>query len=397
MGPPSLDPFNSSIAASRMPSDAASEISYIEPGPDSDDEFLPPNRARNERGVKMGRNAVLEFTLKRRRNRLFDDIHIDSDDSFEYGSSGESGRDGESDALLGRSPQRRSNCSKRLKISLKKLRIISFLIGGPLCAVSSYVFAFLCDDAADFGVTFLLSNRTFPIFILSVAYSLILWLIEGMRLRGVRGGGVVQCLVALASLGLENESGRRGSNGSINSNAVIHNQFSNNSNSDPSIPIQLDPKTTLAKFLITPITLLFLAPAGREGPTVQLCAGVMWFLGSLFRWTAEEKRAAVLAGAACGVASAFGSPLAGVVFAVEELGHVFDSSVSGIVLVTVAVAGMVTSALPGGGCGNPSIMLARSVIHLTFFQTNTFPGSNGATLSRRQYARSSSPAWHAVF
>lgn len=60
------------------------------------------------------------------------------------------------------------------------------------------------------------------------------------------------------------------------------------------------------------------ASIGREGPTVQVVAGI---LRSLTRGLkgGPGRRALILAGGAAGVAAAFNTPIAGVVFAVEEL------------------------------------------------------------------------------
>ena len=55
----------------------------------------------------------------------------------------------------------------------------------------------------------------------------------------------------------------------------------------------------------------------------------------------------VLAGGAAGVAAAFNTPLAGVVFAIEELSHSFEARTSGKVLTAVIIAGITTMALVG--------------------------------------------------
>jgi H+/Cl- antiporter ClcA len=90
------------------------------------------------------------------------------------------------------------------------------------------------------------------------------------------------------------------------------------------------------------------ASIGREGPTVQVGAAIMHGLGRLLRLPRPElERALVLAGGAAGVAGAFNTPLAGVVFAIEELSHSFESRTSGTVLTAVIVAGMTTLALMG--------------------------------------------------
>jgi H+/Cl- antiporter ClcA len=99
------------------------------------------------------------------------------------------------------------------------------------------------------------------------------------------------------------------------------------------------------------LTLLGLAcgaSIGREGPTVQVGATIMHALGRALRLPRPDlERALILAGGAAGVAAAFNTPLAGVVFAIEELSHAFESRTSGVVLTAVIIGGITTLALVG--------------------------------------------------
>lgn len=56
----------------------------------------------------------------------------------------------------------------------------------------------------------------------------------------------------------------------------------------------------------------------------------------------DLERAPVLAGGAAGIAVAFNTPLAGVVFAIDELSHSFEARTSGTVLTAVIGAGITT-------------------------------------------------------
>ena len=90
------------------------------------------------------------------------------------------------------------------------------------------------------------------------------------------------------------------------------------------------------------------ASIGREGPTVQIGASIMHaFYGRSFLKTPEQRRALVMAGGAAGIAAAFNTPLAGVMFAIEELGkkHVLNAHSS--TLLTVILSGLVSLALVG--------------------------------------------------
>jgi H+/Cl- antiporter ClcA len=110
----------------------------------------------------------------------------------------------------------------------------------------------------------------------------------------------------------------------------------------------LSPRIAVGKVLLTLLGLCCGASIGREGPTVQVGAAIMHLFGKALRLPRLDlERALVLAGGAAGVAAAFNTPLAGVVFAIEELSHSFEARTSGTVLTAVIVAGMTTLALVG--------------------------------------------------
>jgi len=81
---------------------------------------------------------------------------------------------------------------------------------------------------------------------------------------------------------------------------------------------------------------------GREGPSVQVAAGVMQ---DARRWlspgTAIDGRALLVAGGAAGIAAAFNAPLAGVVFAIEELSGRLEARSSGLIIAAIVLAGLV--------------------------------------------------------
>ena len=90
------------------------------------------------------------------------------------------------------------------------------------------------------------------------------------------------------------------------------------------------------------------ASIGREGPTIQIGASVMHsFFGRGPFKSVESRRILILAGGAAGIAAAFNTPLAGVMFAIEELSkkHVFNANSS--TLVTIIVSGLISLSLLG--------------------------------------------------
>jgi len=107
-------------------------------------------------------------------------------------------------------------------------------------------------------------------------------------------------------------------------------------------------RVAFGKIVLTLLGLASGASIGREGPTVQVSASIMQALGqALALPRAAEQRALVLAGGAAGIAAAFNTPLAGIVFAIEELSRTFEHRTSGLVLTAVIIAGISTLALMG--------------------------------------------------
>ncbi len=80
---------------------------------------------------------------------------------------------------------------------------------------------------------------------------------------------------------------------------------------------------------------------GREGPAVQIAAGLMQHSR---RWLSPasgiDRRSLILAGGAAGIAAAFNAPLAGVVFAIEELSGRIESKASGLIITAIVLAGL---------------------------------------------------------
>jgi H+/Cl- antiporter ClcA len=103
-------------------------------------------------------------------------------------------------------------------------------------------------------------------------------------------------------------------------------------------------RVAVGKILLTLMGLLAGASTGREGPTVQVGASVMYLIGG---FSPRRQPGLILAGAAAGVAAAFNAPLAGIVFAIEEMSKGFEARTSGLIIAAVILAGLVAQALLG--------------------------------------------------
>jgi len=88
--------------------------------------------------------------------------------------------------------------------------------------------------------------------------------------------------------------------------------------------------------------------AGREGPSAQVAASILHFAHRLLPHSRAIAPAdLLLAGGAAGIAAAFNTPLAGIVFAVEELGKRLEAKTTGILVSTIILSGLVAIAVEG--------------------------------------------------
>jgi len=104
-------------------------------------------------------------------------------------------------------------------------------------------------------------------------------------------------------------------------------------------------RLVVGKIVLTVLGLGSGASIGREGPTVQVGASIMLAVAR-FGGMAQA-RGLILAGSAAGIAAAFNTPLAGVVFAIEEMSRTYESRANGLVLTAVILSGLAALGLAG--------------------------------------------------
>lgn len=107
-------------------------------------------------------------------------------------------------------------------------------------------------------------------------------------------------------------------------------------------------KLSLAKIVLTAAGLLGGMSLGREGPTVQIAAGIMLAARRLLpRRSVVKEHALLVAGGAAGIAAAFNTPLAGVMFAIEELSRSPEQRNSGLIVSAIVLAGLIAVSFDG--------------------------------------------------
>jgi CIC family chloride channel protein len=100
-------------------------------------------------------------------------------------------------------------------------------------------------------------------------------------------------------------------------------------------------RTVLGKFFCTSATLASGIPLGREGPSVQVGAGIASVLGRTLGLSTAQVKKLIPVGAAAAIAAAFNTPLAAVLFSLEEIMGDLHAPVMGAVVLASATAWMV--------------------------------------------------------
>ena len=96
--------------------------------------------------------------------------------------------------------------------------------------------------------------------------------------------------------------------------------------------------TVLGKFFCTSVTLASGIPLGREGPAVQVGGGIASILGRKLGLRPEKVKSLIPVGAAAAIAAAFNTPLAAVLFALEEVVGDMHAPVLGSVVIASATS-----------------------------------------------------------
>ncbi len=107
-------------------------------------------------------------------------------------------------------------------------------------------------------------------------------------------------------------------------------------------------RLSVAKIALTAGGLLAGLSSGREGPSVQIAAGIMLALRRFLpRRSFVTPHSLLVAGGAAGIAAAFNTPLAGVMFAIEELSRSPEQRNSGLIVAGIVLAGLIAVSVNG--------------------------------------------------
>ncbi len=196
------------------------------------------------------------------------------------------------------------------KPAIWKTRLI-FWGGAVLVGIVAAVFALLGEKGDHFYRNLFAENPWLSFIITPAGLMLIVWLTRKF-FAGAEGSGIPQTLIAI--------EGRGGK--------ALAEQL-------------LSFRIAVGKVLLTVMGLFSGASIGREGPTVHIGAAIMYSLGRYVHLPARYlERGLIMTGGGAGIAAAFNTPIAGIVFAIEEMARSFDRRNSSMILIGVILAGM---------------------------------------------------------
>ena len=185
-----------------------------------------------------------------------------------------------------------------------------------LCGLAAAMFARLCDAAMAAHARLYAAARWPTLLLLPVGFGLATWLTRRFAPEAA-GSGIPQVIAAAEQRWRGRWGGQR-----------------------------VTLRTATWKVVLSSFLLLCGASIGREGPTVQVVAGILRTLTRGLKG-GPGRRAIIIAGGAAGVAAAFNTPIAGVVFAVEELAKSFERRTNSTVILIVVISGFASYAFQG--------------------------------------------------
>ncbi|TAE59876.1 MAG: CBS domain-containing protein [Nostocales cyanobacterium] len=113
-------------------------------------------------------------------------------------------------------------------------------------------------------------------------------------------------------------------------------------------PINLSWRVAAVKLISAMMTLGAGLTLGRQGPTVQVGAGLAAGMSNLVPTSPEHRRQMIAAGAGAGLSAAFNAPLAGVLFIIEELLKDLSGVTLGTAIIACFIGGVISRWLGGG-------------------------------------------------
>ena len=234
--------------------------------------------------------------------------------------------------------KRRIKRSARKILSFKHWKMYGiFWLGAIIVGLASTGFAIAAEYADHWFKVMLNFSPYIPFVVTPLGLMLISWLTRSY-FKGSEGSGIPQAIIA-----------------------------SRSSTPEKLRDSLLSIRVAIGKVILTFLGLLAGASIGREGPTIHIGAAIMYSIAKISHFPPRHLfKALILAGGASGVATAFNTPLAGIMFAVEEMARSFEKRTISIVVSAVIISGITAIAIAGNydyfGTADISVSVQQTLI-----------------------------------
>jgi H+/Cl- antiporter ClcA len=190
-----------------------------------------------------------------------------------------------------------------------------------LVGLVSVLYAHWSTDAYDIFIGWI-AGRSWLAFLITPAFTIIAVFLTKRWFTGSEGSGIPQVIAALHAPRAEDDD------------TLMRRLFGL--------------RVIFGKIVVSLLGLFGGLTIGREGPTVHIGAAIMAEIRRFYpHRSARLERQLLLAGAAAGLSAAFNTPLAGIIFAIEELARDFESRTNGTMITAVVFSGLTSLALAG--------------------------------------------------
>ncbi|HMQ67811.1 MAG TPA: chloride channel protein [Ignavibacteria bacterium] len=207
--------------------------------------------------------------------------------------------------------------------SFKKnfLNALPFWIGAIITGLLSVFYAKLFSWAED-GTSYIFEKEKWLFFIITPLTFILAWWVVKKYSPYSKGSGIPQVVAAIELSNTKEKS---------------------------KVDKLLGVKVIFVKMASSLIMIFGGGAIGREGPTIQISASIFKKINDLLpEWYPKiSTRTMLVTGAAAGLASAFNTPLGGIVFAIEELTRTHFSFFKSALLTGVIIAGLTALNLLG--------------------------------------------------
>lgn len=199
-------------------------------------------------------------------------------------------------------------------------RLLPFWIAGSITAIVATTYAKIFSMAEDYSIQIYQLTGNWFVLIPPVLFFCSWYLVETFSCRA-NGSGIPQLMSSIELLQKKNEK---------------------------PLSSLLGIRIIIVKIFSSILGVLGGGAIGREGPTLQISGSIFYLVSKHWKLSEiQNKSAFILAGAASGLASAFNTPLGGIVYVVEELAKSHLNSFRTGVLHSVIFAGIISQMIMG--------------------------------------------------